>query len=110
MSEPLARPLARPIALSESQITEALTQLKGWSLKSEKLFKKFEFEDFSSAMSFMVHAISKIEKLNHHPEWFNVYNRVEVALITHDVANGSAPAITKLDVELALHLDKIFKN
>ena len=97
----------RPSALSKTQIAAALEKLNGWSSKSGKLYKKFEFEDFSQAMSFMVRAISQIERANHHPEWLNVYNRVEINLITHDVNKSNTPAITALDVDLALHLNSI---
>lgn len=96
---------SRPAKLSEAAIKTKLKTLKGWSLKEGKLFKKFEFADFSEAMAFMVRAISFIEKSNHHPEWFNVYNRVEVSLITHDVKDSKKPAISDLDFALAEHLN-----
>ncbi len=98
---------ARPSALSEGIINKELRSLAGWQLDNGKLFKKFEFSDFAEAMGFMVRAISFIETSNHHPEWFNVYNRVEVTLVTHDVAGSSKPAITSLDLSLAQHLNQI---
>ena len=63
------------IKLSESIIEEKLKNLPGWSVKNDKLHKEFEFNDFNQAFGFMTRAAMEIEKMNHHPEWFNVYNR-----------------------------------
>ena len=60
------------IKLSESIIEEKLKNLPGWSVKNEKLYKEFQFNDFNQAFGFMTRAAMEIEKMNHHPEWFNV--------------------------------------
>lgn len=98
---------ARPPALSETQISQALNELQGWSLQSGKLNKTFKFSDFAEAMAFMVRAISFIEKTNHHPEWLNVYNRVEIWLTTHETQAANVAGVTKLDLDLAAHLNFI---
>ena len=88
--------------LSDSDITAALGDLTGWTVQNGKLHREYKFADFTHAFGFMATAATAIERMNHHPEWFNVYNRVTVDLMTHD-ANG----ITKRDVELA-HLLESF--
>jgi len=90
------------IKLSESVIEEKLKNLPGWSLKNEKLYKEFQFNDFNQAFGFMTRAAMEIEKMNHHPEWFNVYNRITVELTTHD-----AGGITDNDVNLARILNSL---
>ena len=89
--------------LSPEKISEELKNLPGWSLKDEKLHKEFEFESFNQAFGFMTRAAMEIEKLNHHPEWFNVYNRISVDLMTHD-----AGGITENDIQLAKILNSLF--
>ena len=76
----------------------------GWSLDEEKdaISKTFKFIDFTEAFSWMVRAALWSEKWNHHPEWFNVYNRVEVTLTTHDVGG-----LSSLDAKLARKLDTL---
>jgi len=88
--------------LSASEIEAALTGLPGWSVASGKLHREYRFPDFVHAFGFMATAAIAIEKMNHHPEWFNVYNRVTVDLTTHD-----AGGITQKDVDLARLLDGI---
>jgi 4a-hydroxytetrahydrobiopterin dehydratase len=90
------------IKLSESIIEEKLKNLPGWSVKNDKLHKEFEFNDFNQAFGFMTRAAMEIEKMNHHPEWFNVYNRISVELTTHD-----AGGITDNDVNLARILNSL---
>ena len=90
------------IKLSESIIEEKLKNLPGWSVKNDKLHKEFEFNDFNQAFGFMTRAAMEIEKMNHHPEWFNVYNRIVVELTTHDVGG-----ITDNDVNLARILNSL---
>jgi len=89
--------------LSESNIEEELKKLSGWSLKNDKLHKEFQFDNFNQAFGFMTRAAMEIEKMNHHPEWFNVYNRITVELTTHD-----AGGITDNDVNLARILNSLF--
>ena len=88
--------------LSSEQISEELKNLPGWSIKEEKLHRDFEFEDFNQAFGFMTRAAMHIEKMNHHPEWFNVYNKLTVDLMTHD-----AGGITQNDIELAKILNSL---
>lgn len=91
--------------LSEQEIAQRAAQLTGWSLEGGKLHCQFKFRDFKQAMAFMAAAIDDIEKLDHHPEWANVYNRVTVDLVTHS-ANG----ITNKDFELAGVLNFVAAN
>jgi 4a-hydroxytetrahydrobiopterin dehydratase len=90
--------------LSAEARKTALGQLKGWSEVSDRdaITRKFEFKDFNQAFGFMARAALVAEKMNHHPEWFNVYNKVEVTLSTHD-----AGGVTELDVKLAEAMEKI---
>lgn len=82
--------------LTDREIQDALAGLDGWSLENGKLNRDFKFASFIEAFGFMTSAAIEAEKMNHHPEWFNVYSKVTVQLVTHS-ANG----ITNLDVELA---------
>ena len=82
--------------LSQTDIDEELKSLPGWSVVNEKLHKEFQFDSFNQAFGFMTRAAMEIEKMNHHPEWFNVYNKITIELTTHD-----AGGITKNDVNLA---------
>ncbi len=90
------------IQLSQTDIGEELKNLPGWSVVNEKLHKEFQFDNFNQAFGFMTRAAMEIEKMNHHPEWFNVYNRITVELTTHD-----AGGITKNDVNLAKILNSL---
>lgn len=82
----------------------ALAKLAGWSEVSgrDAITKKFVFKDFNEAFGFMTRAALVAEKMDHHPEWFNVYKTVEVTLATHD-----AGGVTALDVKLAEAMDRI---
>ena len=82
----------------------ATAELNGWTLEEGGLAitRRFKFADFSAAFSFMTRAALAAEKLDHHPEWSNVYNRVEVRLTTH-----SAGGLTSRDFELAQIMDRI---
>ncbi len=82
----------------------ALARLKGWSETSgrDAITRKFVFADFNEAFGFMTRAALVAEKLDHHPEWFNVYKTVEVTLSTHD-----AGGLTERDIRLAEAMDKI---
>ena len=88
--------------LSQTDIDEKLESLPGWSIVNEKLHKEFQFDSFNQAFGFMTRAAMEIEKMNHHPEWFNVYNRITVELTTHD-----AGGITNNDVNLARILNSL---
>ena len=91
--------MARPARIG---VDQALAQLSGWKAAEgrEAICKAYRFKDFSQAFAFMTHAALAAERLDHHPEWFNVYNRVDVTLATHD-----AGGVTELDVELAKIMD-----
>ena len=88
--------------LSEEQIRAELQGLQGWSVVNGKLHKYFVFDDFIGAFGFMCKAAIHIEKMNHHPEWFNVYNKISIDLVTHD-----AGGITQNDVSLARTLNSL---
>jgi 4a-hydroxytetrahydrobiopterin dehydratase len=89
-------------ALSEQEVTTRLSRLEGWSSVDGSLCKRFEFDDFVSAFGWMAKVALHAEKLNHHPDWKNVYNGVDVALSTHD-----AGGITDLDFQLAARMDAL---
>lgn len=84
--------------LSPETVENHLKDLEGWSLSdtSNAIQKTFKFQDFNEAWAFMNRVALLAEKMDHHPEWFNVYNRVEMTLTTHD-ANG----ISERDIEMA---------
>jgi 4a-hydroxytetrahydrobiopterin dehydratase len=91
--------------LTDREIQERLPELPGWSVLNGKLHREYKFPDFTYAFGFMATAAPSIEKMNHHPEWLNVYNRVTVDLTTHD-----AGGISRQDFDLALLLDGIAKK
>ena len=93
--------MSRP--LSSEKITQACAHLDGWSFAGDALTKTFKFGSFREALSFMVRAGFEAEELNHHPEWTNVFNRVDVKLTTHDAGDK----VTAKDVALAERLEKI---
>ena len=74
-------------ALTQSEIETALTTLAGWSVKDGKLHKQYKFKSFATAIGWMMSAAIEIDKMDHHPEWSNVYNKVTVNLVTHDLGN-----------------------
>ena len=83
----------------------AIETLSDWTEKAgdrDAIEKTFKFADFKTAFGFMTSCALKAEQMDHHPEWFNVYNRVEVTLTTHD-----ADGVTALDVELAGYMDQL---
>jgi 4a-hydroxytetrahydrobiopterin dehydratase len=89
--------------LNEAEIKVNLERLRDWKLENGKLHKLFKFKTFRDAFQFMTGVAIESEKLNHHPEWSNVYGNVDVKLITHKVAG-----ITELDFKLAEKMDEIF--
>ena len=86
--------------LSGSELDDKVKNLRGWELKDGKLQKSFKFSNFVEAFGFMTKIALEAEKINHHPEWSNVYNTVAVKLSTHDT-NG----ITDYDIKLAKIMD-----
>ena len=89
-------------ALSEKEIEEKLKEFVGWEFVDDALHTIFEFEDFKEAFSAMTRIAFEAEKMNHHPEWTNIYNTIEFYLTTHD-ANG----VTDKDFELAKLIDDL---
>ena len=94
--------MARPALLSDAEIQSLLAKLAGWQLTGNKLRRELRFPDFSAAFGFMARLALAAEKLDHHPEWSNVWNRVDVTLSTHD-----AGGLTALDVKLAEAMDRL---
>ncbi len=89
--------------LSEAEITAAIAQLEGWGYRNGKLHREFTFKDFVHAWGFMSSCALVAEAMNHHPDWSNVWNRVNVDLTTHD-----AGGVTKNDFDLARRMNEIF--
>ena len=90
--------------LNEDQRKALFAELPGWQLQSDRdaIQKTFTFADFNAAFGFMTRVALKAEAMDHHPEWFNVYNKVDIVLSTHDAGGLSA-----LDVEMAKFIDAI---
>ena len=86
--------------LDDAAINERLGALPGWDLVDGKLHRELKFRNFVEAFGFMTSAAIEAEKMNHHPEWFNVYNRVDVLLSTHDCGG-----LSELDIKLAKRID-----
>lgn len=91
--------------LTDKQIHSAVADLHGWSIVKEKLHREYKFPDFVHAFAFMTAGALAAEKMEHHPEWFNVYNKVTIDLTTHDSAG-----ITSADVQLAAKFEEIAKK
>jgi 4a-hydroxytetrahydrobiopterin dehydratase len=90
--------------LTQAERDQLLPGLTGWSVRPERddISKKFVFADFATAFGFMTQVAILAEKADHHPEWFNVYNRVEITLTTHD-----ADGLSMRDVHLARSIDAV---
>jgi 4a-hydroxytetrahydrobiopterin dehydratase len=89
--------------LSEKEISAELRKLTGWKVINGNLHRVFEFNDFSAAFGFMARVALAAEKMDHHPDWSNSWNKVTVDLCTH-----SAGGLTKNDFELAARMQQIF--
>lgn len=90
-------------SLNDTEIDTHLQKLDGWSVVDGKLHAEFKFANFIEAFGFMTQVAILAESMNHHPEWFNVYNRVVIDLVTHDAGN----AISQLDMKLAKKISEI---
>ncbi len=88
--------------LTDAQITEALSRLPEWRFESGALHRSYRFPDFVRAFSFMTACALRIQEMDHHPEWSNVYGSVEVRLVTHD-----AGGVTQRDVDLAGRMEAL---
>lgn len=91
-----------PARLSQTLIKTALATLPSWTLKRNKLHREYQFADFVTAFGFMTSVALIAQAVDHHPEWFNVWNVVRVDLATHD-----AGGITSLDVKLAQAIEEL---
>lgn len=96
--------MSRPVKLSADEISQAMKTLESWRLVEgrEAIAKTFKFKNFIEAFGFMSKVALVAEKMDHHPEWFNVYKTVEVTLATHDV-----DGLSELDIKLAKAMDKL---
>jgi len=96
-----------PAKLTVEARKAALAKLPGWSEVTgrDAIARKFVFKDFNAAFGFMTRAALVAEKMDHHPEWFNVYKTVEVTLATHD-----AGGVTERDIELATAMDRLAES
>jgi 4a-hydroxytetrahydrobiopterin dehydratase len=91
--------------LSEQEIQNELNRLQGWTIVNGKLNRRFEFNSFVDTFSFMTKVALAAEKMNHHPEWFNVYNRLNIDLVTHDIGG-----ISNYDIKLAGIINKLHEG
>jgi 4a-hydroxytetrahydrobiopterin dehydratase len=89
--------------LNQAEIESALVDLPGWQIQDGKLHKLFKFDSFARAIGWMVSVAVFADKMDHHPEWSNVYNRVTVNLVTHDLDN----AVSSWDVDLAQKMEEL---
>ena len=91
------------VKMLPAEITENLSEVNGWEKIPDRdaIHKTFSFHDFCEAFSWMTRIALFAEKMDHHPEWFNVYNKVEVTLSTHD-----SGGVTELDIEMAKEMNK----
>lgn len=88
--------------LTENQIQERLTSMEGWTYNDNAIHTSFEFENFKEAFASMTRIAFEAERLNHHPDWTNVYNTLQISLNTHD-----AEGVTEKDFELAKIIDAL---
>lgn len=88
--------------LTPQQIQERLTDREGWSYEDGMIHAAYQFESFTDAFAMMTRIAFEAERLNHHPNWYNVYNRLEISLSTHD-----AGGVTELDFQLAERIDSL---
>jgi len=93
---------ARGGKLSEFDVAAALAELPGWKLEKGKLHREYKFADFVTAFAFMTGAALVAQGMDHHPEWFNVWNTVRIDLETHN-----AGGVTTLDVQLARRMEEL---
>ena len=89
--------------LSDAEISSSLLALPGWEIKDGKLHKGYKFGTFAQAIGWMVAVSIQADKMDHHPNWSNVYNSVTIELSTHDAGN----VVTDKDRNLAAAIDKI---
>ena len=88
--------------LTELQILSVLKDIEGWEYQDDAIHTSFEFDDFKDAFAVMTRIAFEVEKLNHHPDWSNVYNTLQISLSTHD-----AGGVTEKDFELAKIINEL---
>jgi 4a-hydroxytetrahydrobiopterin dehydratase len=93
--------MPRPV-LGQGELERALGELPGWTLAGGKLHREYRFADFNAAFGFMTRVALEAERMNHHPEWSNVWNRVVVDLVTHD-----SGGVTASDLALAKKMEQL---
>lgn len=91
--------------LQPQEVFDALQALPDWTYEGGELRRRYQFPSFTHAMAFLAGAATVIEKMNHHPDWSNVYNRVDVRLSTHD-----AGGVTQLDLDLAALMESLARR
>ena len=89
--------------LSDQEIKHQIKNLEGWKFVNGKLNRTFEFSSFVRTFGFMTKVAIEAEKMNHHPEWFNVYSKLSIDLITHDIGG-----ISNYDIKLARVISKLY--
>ncbi len=94
--------MAETKKLSQEEISSNLKSLNGWTIENDKLHKEFKFKNFIEAFGFMSRVALIAEGMNHHPEWFNVWNKVVIDMTTHDVGG-----ISNLDFEFVEKVEKL---
>ena len=90
--------------LRDDEVHARLVELPEWSLREGKLFREFRFKDFVAAFGFMSRCALVAERMDHHPEWSNVYNRVSVSLVTHD-----CQGLSERDFALAQRMNELYQ-
>lgn len=93
---------SRPPALSAEELSDRTSELQDWDVSVGGLHRSFLFEDFAAAFAFMTRVAVVAEELDHHPDWSNSWNRVEIGILSHD-----AGGVTDLCVELATRIDRL---
>jgi 4a-hydroxytetrahydrobiopterin dehydratase len=97
--------MSRSFRLNAKKIAAALIRLPGWKMRAGKLHREYHFADFVTAFGFMSSAALVAQRMNHHPEWFNVWSKVRVDLTTHDAGGVSA-----LDLQLARAMEELARR
>jgi len=91
--------------LSDQEIKHQIKNLDGWNVVNGKLNRAFEFSSFVRTFGFMTKVAMEAEKMNHHPEWFNVYSKLSIDLVTHDIGG-----ISNYDIKLAGVISKLYNE
>ena len=93
------------VRLSDSDVRSRSASLPGWQFREDTLYRELEFRNFTDAFSFMTSVAFVAERMNHHPEWNNVYNTVAIKLTTHDVGG-----VSENDVAMAAEISEIYRR